>query len=409
MYHLISVIRVSLMVMLFCHCANQHKPTMITSSSDVPKLLERGLKIQHGQEWTKVQNAYAKMNSDLLKNPIDEMAALNLAVLFIQEARVTGEHGHYYPAALQMIDHILNHASLDADEKFLARRTQAGVLLSLHQFDKALAVGKEALEMNRYDAQTYGVMVDAYVELGQYQQAVAMADKMVAIRPDLRSYSRVSYLRQIYGDLPGAIEAMKLAVSAGYPTYEETAWAKLKLGELYELVGQGQKAENLYFDILDHRPNYPFALAALGSLYLSQNRLSEAEKFIDEACAIIPEVGFYMEKVKILQQRGREDETNALISEIEAMLQDDELHGHKMGLEYAYLYSELCSKDEEALKYAKKEWLARPDNIDVNKRLAKIYFRQGKSELAQRHLEAAFITESKDAELIELATALAAD
>jgi hypothetical protein len=46
---------------------------------------------------------------------------------------------------------------------------------------------------------------------------------MMAIRPDLRSYSRVSYLREIFGDIPGAREAMLMAIQAGYPGQEETA------------------------------------------------------------------------------------------------------------------------------------------------------------------------------------------
>jgi hypothetical protein len=39
--------------------------------------------------------------------------------------------------------------------------------------------------------------VDGNVEMGNYDSAVAFADKMVALRPDLTSYSRVSYLREI--------------------------------------------------------------------------------------------------------------------------------------------------------------------------------------------------------------------
>ncbi len=44
-----------------------------------------------------------------------------------------------------------------------------------------------------------------------------MLNRMVSIRPDIRSYSRISYLREIHGDIPGAIEAMELAVEAGAP------------------------------------------------------------------------------------------------------------------------------------------------------------------------------------------------
>ena len=53
---------------------------------------------------------------------------------------------------------------------------------------------------------------------------------MVDIRPDIRSYSRVSYLREIYGDYPGAIEAMKMAVDAGVAGDEATEWARIQLG-----------------------------------------------------------------------------------------------------------------------------------------------------------------------------------
>jgi hypothetical protein len=54
-------------------------------------------------------------------------------------------------------------------------------------------------------------LVDGNVEMGNYATAIEEADKMISIRPDIRSYSRASYLREIHGDYPGAIDAMKLA------------------------------------------------------------------------------------------------------------------------------------------------------------------------------------------------------
>lgn len=86
------------------------------------------------------------------------------------------------------------------------------------------------------------MLVDANVELGNYARSVEMADKMVSIRPDIRSYSRISYLREIHGQVPGAIEAMKLAVSAGYPGMEQTEWARLTLGRLYQRYGMPDSA-----------------------------------------------------------------------------------------------------------------------------------------------------------------------
>lgn len=100
----------------------------------------------------------------------------------------------------------------------------ASVLLSQHEFKQALQIAKEEAQLYSYNAGIHGSLTDAYVELGNYKKAVATADKMMSIRPDLRSYSRISYLREIYGDMDRAIEAMKLAVTAGYLGYEQTAW-----------------------------------------------------------------------------------------------------------------------------------------------------------------------------------------
>ena len=169
-----------------------------------------------------------------MQDPAAKEPLLNLAYLFVQEARVTGEHPHYYPAALQVLDALLEKAfdpknAHDLDLKFRALSTKAGVELSLHEFAKAKKTGEAAIDLNPYNAAIYGVLVDAHVELGDYETAVEMADRMVAIRPDLRSYSRVSYLREIHGDVEGAIAAMTMAVKAGVPGTDQTSWALMTL------------------------------------------------------------------------------------------------------------------------------------------------------------------------------------
>jgi hypothetical protein len=62
---------------------------------------------------------------------------------------------------------------------------------------------------------------------------------MVDARPDLASYARASYARELLGDVPGAIAAMRLAFgSAGTPV--DAAWAAHQLGELE--LGRGSVA-----------------------------------------------------------------------------------------------------------------------------------------------------------------------
>lgn len=398
--------RISILILLLAFtfaCAKKQTESATLTVKDIPLLLDRNEAIQNGQEWSDVQSYYGTSRQALLDNPKDYEAALKLVYVFVNEARITGEHGHYYPAALKMSDYILQKPELEKDLKFRALAAKAGVQLSLHDFKNALQTGTEAMNLNPYNAQNYGVLVDANVELGNYDEAVKMADKMVSIRPDLRSYARVSYLREIHGDVDGAIEAMKMAVDAGFPGQEHTCWARLTLGNLYKQYGNLDAAEGEYNTILKERPKYPFAVAALAEIAVERKNYAEAEKLFKDATNIIPEVGFYEELARLYKTQGKDEACKKTLDEIWPMLADDEAHGHNMNLEYASIYADIVGDLNKALKYALKEYEIRPENIDVNRKLALIYQDMGNSSKALEHMTKAAKTNSKHPELKQLA------
>lgn len=363
---------------------------------EVPKLLDRNESLHSGKEWEEVQNYYGSNVQQLRQNPEAPSPKLNLAILFTNEARITGEHPYYYPAALQLLDEILAKDIEDKDLKFRTLSTKAGVLLSLHQFEEALQTGKEAVKLNEFNAQIYGVLVDANVELGNYEEAVKMADKMVTIRPDLRSYARISYLREIHGNVEGAIEAMEMAAMSGAPGFEETAWTRLTLGQLYQQYGELEKARQQYQRILQERPGYPFATAALAEIAMQEEDFAKAEKLLQEALDVIPEVGFTIQLAELYQRTGRAEEAKEIANSVIPMLKEDEEAGHNMNLEYANVYANLLNDTDQAITYAMKEYQKRPANIDVNMVLADLYVQQKDYESARKHLELAKTTNSKD-------------
>lgn len=400
LFYNILLIIFSLYCISFISCnINEQKTISESASLTIPELLPRNEKIQHGKEWDEVQSQYQKQKLALEKNPKEFEAAIRLAHIFIREARVTGEHGHYYPAALEMTEYILNNKPEKNDMTFLALVTKAGVQLSQHEFSSALESGKQAIALNQRNPQVYGVMVDAHVELGMYEEAIQFADMMIALKPDLRSYARISYLREIHGQIPQAIEAMKMAIKAGIPGQEDTAWAMNTLAELYQLYGENDKAAALYNEILAMRPDYPFAVAGLADIALEKNDYKTAETKINEAIQIIPEVGFYITLAEIFQKTNRDKEFQSTIREIEAMLEDDVKSGHNMNLEYADLYLELLDNPDKALVFAEKEYNARPQNIDVNRMMAKIYIAKNEGEKAEKYSEIAQKTNSKHPDL----------
>jgi tetratricopeptide (TPR) repeat protein len=380
-------------------------------AASIPALLDRHEAIRNGEEWDDVQNFYGTQRQAIIANQDALEPRLKLAELFIQEARVTGEHPHYYPAALQMLEEVLSRipqedfSKLKIEQKdilFRALAAKASVQLSLHDFSNALQTATKAVAINPYNAQIYGALVDANVELGNYSKAVEMADKMVSIRPDLRSYSRVAYLREIYGEVPGAIEALDMAIKAGMPGQEATAWARLTLGNLYQTYGDWKKAEIHYQMILAERADYPFAIAALGEVEMHKKNYVKAEELLKKAIGIIPEVGFYEKLAEIYKMTGRTAEYQALLPEILKMMQEDTDKGHNMSLELAAFYTDLQPDYDKALEYALAEYQKRPANIDVNRLLARIYANKKDFPKAKEHLAKASVTNSKHPELLGL-------
>ena len=370
-----------------------------TAHSWIPELLERPEAIHNGKEWDKVRNLYVGAQQTLQKDSTNVAARLELARVFILEARITGEHGHYYPGAMSVLEGALRQNSLTPDERYQALTMLASVQLSQHEFAQALTTSEQAVRLNPYAAVGYGAIVDSYVELGKYEEAVKAADQMVKVKPDLRSYARVSYLREIHGRIDDALASMRLALDAGYPGTEETSWVRLTLGDILRQYGRRDEARDQYMMALEDRPGYPFAQAALAELAADEGDYEEAENMLKEAAAAVPEVGFYTQLVHIYRATDRPELAESTLAEVMDMLADDVAHGHNMNLEYAEVYLNLTGELDKALDYAQREYERRPDNIDVNRMLSTIYLLQGNYDKSQEHATVAARTGSRHPDL----------
>lgn len=186
---------------------------IINKEPDQYYILERKGAASKDPQWTKVKSQSYALIEAIQHQPKDIQPKTKLAILYIQEARVTGNYTYYDKAAMKYVNDALSLNPTNFDALVL----KSLLYLSQHHFADGLELAQKASTLNPYNSYVYGLCVDGHVEMGDYQSAVEDADKMLSIRPDIRSYSRASYLREIYGDYPGAIEAMRMAVDAGYP------------------------------------------------------------------------------------------------------------------------------------------------------------------------------------------------
>lgn len=364
-------------------------------------LLERTGGINNSSEWINTKAAIEKLQADLRGNSHNLKAKLQLALAYIQESRVTGNHGYYDKAAMELIDEILAERKNDYE----AMCAKATILLSQHHFSDALKIGKKIVQENVYSAYGYGILTDANVESGNYEEAVQCADKMVSLRPDIRSYSRVSYLREIFGDNEGAIEAMKMAVISGIPGAEQTEWARVYVGHLCELKGDLESAENFYKEALIHRPQYAYGLAGMGRVEKSKRNFNQAIKYFERAKLTVKDYSFYDELADIYNAMQLPEKANMEVKEAMEMLsagngnEGNNFHGHYADRELALLYLK-SYKFDLAYQHAMTEYSRRPANIDVNQTLAWVQYKRGELADANKKITVSLKTNSQNPTLL---------
>ena len=373
-------------------------------SAAYPLLPRKGSSAQSA-EWKQVQQTAGLLLDSIKADPNNIKANTKLAALYIQEARETGNRMYYDKAAMGCINNVLRNDSLN----FNALVFKSLIYLSQHHFSDGLATAIKAQKVNPYNAYIYGLMVDSYVELGMYDSATVNADRMVSIRPDLTSYSRISYLREIFGSYSSAIDAMKLAVEAGGRGDENTEWTRYQLGALYEKIGDFKTAESLYNMSLALRPDYPYSIAGLARVAVAKNDINTAIKLYEKADSLIEDNSMKEELVDLYRAKGDTKKADEMANEvIESLSKDakagdkDESIGHYADKELAYAYLKVKNYDK-ALEHAMLEYNRRPDNIDVNEAVAWVLYNRGEYAKALPYLKVALKTNSKNPILLSRA------
>jgi len=326
----------------------------------------------------------------LKDNPEDFSSYVNLANAYLQKVRETGD-----PTLYTKAEDLLDRAEKIEPQNPELFATRGILALARHDFVRALEFGERALALNPKSARYYGIVGDAQIELGRYEEAIASYQKMIDLRPDFSSYSRVAYARELYGDPEGAIQAMQDAVDAGAPVPENKAWAYVQLGNLRFTTGQLQEAAKDYDLATKTLPNYPPALAGQARIASARGELEQAAALYQQAFDRMPLGEYAINLGDVYTEMGEKKKAAEQYDLVRVIDKLYRANGVDTDLEIALFYADHDMKLQTSLEKARSAYDARP-SIHAADALAWTLYKTGNYKEAQKHSSEALKLGTRD-------------
>jgi tetratricopeptide (TPR) repeat protein len=265
----------------------------------------------------------------LLRTRPETAAYSGLGDAYYQRARETGD-----PAFYSRAQGAFETALAREPENVDATVGLGTLALARHDFAAGLALGLRAHRLEPGLARPYTVIADGQIELGRYAAAAATIDRLVRLKPTLAAYTRVSYFRELQGDLGGAVQAMRLAASAG-GSVEGTAYVNVLIGGLEFDRGNYGEADRSYREALARDPRYPPAIAGRAKVGAANGNLGEAIRGYRQAVALLPLPEFATALAETEQAAGMNAAAARDLALVEAQAKLFEARGVDTGVEQA--------------------------------------------------------------------------
>ena len=341
---------------------------------------------------TLVEHALQAAAALIAQRPQQREGYIALAKASIHKARESGDDG-YYQRAERAIQHVLAQQPDASEALLLLAWTQTGQ----HQFAAALKTAECLRQRLPNDYQVYGLLGDAHIELGQYEQAASAWQRMIDLRPGPAAYSRVAYLRKLYGDLQGATEMMAMAVRSVSPRDPETyAWLLVQYGDLHFEQGRLKVAEAAYEKARHVFPAYYRAVEAMARIRAAQQRYAEAIKLYRRAINIVPAPDMIASLGDLYHLAGQPEAAEEQYAQVEFIARLDTLNSITYNRQVAHFYADHDRGIDAALDMMERERDNRRD-IHTYDTLAWVYYKAGRLNDAQKAMQQALRLGTQDA------------
>jgi tetratricopeptide (TPR) repeat protein len=355
-----------------------------TGAGLAPDRLLSGLPLSDAESQT------ASLERQVAARPRDVEALTLLGLAYQQRARETGDPS-FYPRS----ERVLRRALRIEPTNSLTLSGLASLAASRHRFDESLNLARRANRQATRTAAVYGLLGDAYLELGRYGRAFAAFDRMASLKPGPATYARISYARELLGETEAAVEAMMMAVSSAGSSGEPAAWASAQLGNIYLDSGRLRAASESHRRALNLFPGYAPALAGLGRTEWWRGRLPSAARLFRLALERAPVPDYAVALGDVYAQMGRSSEANQSYEQAEMLERAFVANGGRNQLEVALFNLDHDREVAAALGQARVGRDLRP-SIEGEHVLAWALYKNGRCAEAKKHSIRALRLGTKD-------------
>ena len=341
---------------------------------------------------TTLDEELATLEASSREHPDDPAVWQRLGVVYAALAHQNADPTLYAraEAAFDRADTIVP----DAAGTLVARATVQAVK---HQFSEARQLASAALVSNPLNANALVVLVDAQVELGDYESAAVDLQTLLDHKPGMAALARASYLRELHGDLDGALLALHQAEAAGAQasTPDRALTMRIRADVLFN-HGRIDEAAAVYREILELEAGYPDARIGLARVDAVNGRTDHAIESLRELLREVDDPHGWIALADIQAFAGRTGELPASLAKVRELMTIEETNGSSIDLELALFDADHDGDPVAFVARAERGYRARP-SVHGADALAWALHQAGRSAEAVPYVEEAVRLGSVDA------------
>ena len=285
---------------------------------------------------------------------LDPAIAVRLGAACLEAARETGDVTLYGQA-----EAAFRTATRRSAAYFPALTGLGTTYLGQHRFAEAVAVADRAVAQRPDAPEAHGLRGDALLELGDLAGAEVAFQRMHALRPGLLSHARLANLHFVRGETSAAIEQYEAALRAGAQAGVAPAlraWCLVKLGEAHFRTGDWDGAQRCYATAAQLQPDDVALLDHVAELHAARGEYDQAVATYERVVSRSPRPEFFHALGDVCARARRADDAKrwheqALAGYLRAVAAGNAGYFHHL----ADFYCEVRPDGAEAVKWAAKD------------------------------------------------------